>query len=98
MTYVTQHRNKSPSKTETQDIYRTFIDQPEVQAHGGAIFNEQAFDEPPITKDDTGRQVQQSTNRQEQLASNPTVASPSGAQEALAQIATPAERKTVTIM
>ena len=93
-------RSRSPTlrKTETQDIYRTFVDLPEGQTAGGVVFsNEQmilsANDD---LNQDTLRQVQYSNNQEPMTRE--TVASPMNDQELITSVRTPAERKTVTIM
>lgn len=56
-------RSKSPTlrKTETQDIYRTFIDLPEGQTAGGVFFSdEQVLGQETV--DDTQRQLQNSNH------------------------------------
>lgn len=93
-------RSRSPTlrKTETHDIYRTFMDLPENQTAGGVVFSNEQMILNDDLQPDTLRQALNS-NTQEPLTRE-TVTSPQnfGENAILASMATPAERKTVTIM
>ena len=93
-------RSRSPTlrKTETQDIYRTFIDLPEGHTSGGVVFSNEQMILNDDLQPDTLRQVQYS-NTQDPMTRE-TITSPQNLNEnqLLNSVATPAERKTVTIM